>query len=92
MITNAVLEELQDEELEDTIALAKGILKKRDDLRKAEAMEQARALRLKAQSEARALLATVGLSLKDVNHKRKHRGARYQSGRLYRHPAKAELV
>ena len=55
MIKLDTLNELQDDELRTAIEHAQGLLKQRDEDRKAKAMEQ-----------ARATLAAVGLSLKDL--------------------------
>jgi hypothetical protein len=75
---------LNDDELRAAIKQAEGILKQRDDDRKA-----------KARSDARALLASVGLSLKDINGRSRVRSASapvYQGGHLYQHPANKALV
>ena len=60
MIKTDTLESLNDEELQAVIARSQELLKQRDDARKAEALEK-----------ARSLLASVGLSLKDLNGKAK---------------------
>ena len=78
------LEALSDSELQSVIAHAQGLLKSRDEGRKAAAMEQ-----------ARNLLASVGLSLKDLNGKGRSRPVKaqpYKGGHLYRHPADKALV
>jgi DNA-binding protein H-NS len=66
------------------IERAQGLLKQRDDDRKAKAL-----------SDARALLASVGLSLKDLGVKGKTRtgkGPVYHSGHTYQHPANKSLT
>lgn len=76
------LETLNDDELRAIIARADALLKQHDTERKEKALEQ-----------ARATLAAVGLSLKDLNGKaRKSKGAVYHAGRTYRHPANKALV
>ncbi|HEX3747691.1 MAG TPA: H-NS histone family protein [Bryobacteraceae bacterium] len=78
------LNALQDAELRTVIEQSQGILKQRDDDRKAKAMEQ-----------ARALLASVGLSMKDLNGKGKTKAAKgtvYHGGTTYRHPGNKELT
>ena len=72
-----------DEELQDLIVRAQDLLKERDRERKDHAV-----------AEARALLASVGLSLKDVAAKAVKRTAAvtYKGGQHYRHPTKPELV
>jgi len=77
------LDGLNDTELQAVIARCQELLKSRDDARKAKAM-----------SDARALLASVGLSLKDLGGKPgKAVGFKpYKGGRLYRHPADASKV
>jgi hypothetical protein len=74
---------LTDEELQDLIIRAQELLKERDRERKDNAV-----------AEARALLASVGLSLKDVAAKAVKRTAAvtYEGGQNYRHPTKAELL
>jgi DNA-binding protein H-NS len=84
MISNAMLNELRDDELRTTIEQAGTLLKERDEERKAKAMEQ-----------AKATLAAAGLSLKDLVGKGKSRngkGAVYHSGRTYQHPANKSLT
>jgi hypothetical protein len=84
MISTATLNELRDDELEMTIEQARTLLKQRDDDRKAKAI-----------SDARATLAAVGLSLKDLNGKARSRngkGAVYHSGHTYQHPANKALA
>lgn len=77
------LEKLGDDDLRAVIARAETLLKERDDDRKAKAMEQ-----------ARSLLASVGLSLKDLNGKirRGAKGPVYHGGKSYQHPTNKALV
>ena len=77
------LDGLSDSELQAVIGRATELLKQRDDKRKAEAMEQ-----------ARALLASVGLSLRDLNGKAKAKtkGPVYHGGRTYQHPTNKALT
>jgi hypothetical protein len=95
MIKGDTLEGLSDEELRGVIAQSQALLKKRDEDRKAKALLDARALRAKAESDARALLESVGLNLKSLDGKgRKKAGTApsYKGGRLYRHPHNEALV
>jgi DNA-binding protein H-NS len=95
MISRTTLEELQDDELAGAKSVIDDILRKRDEQRKAEAIENARAVKAKALSDARAVLAAAGLTLKALgkNGKKKAgRGIVYRSGHTYRHPANASLV
>lgn len=80
-MTNETLAALSDEELREVIARSQEMLKARDRERKGHAL-----------AEARTLLSSVGLSLKSVAGKSSRRTAVYRGGRLYRHPAKPELV
>ena len=80
-MTNETLAALSDEELREVIARSQEMLKTRDRQRKEHAL-----------AEARTLLSSVGLSLKSVAGKSARRAAAYRGGRLYRHPAKPELV
>ena len=80
-MTNETLAALSDEELREVIARSQEMLKTRDRERKEHAL-----------AEARTLLSSVGLSLKSVAGKSVRRAAVYRGGRLYRHPAKPELV
>jgi H-NS histone family len=83
MIKDDMLDAFSDEEIHKVKALADKVLKFRDDERKATAMEQ-----------ARATLAAVGLTLKDlVKGKIKPvKGPQYKGGCLYLHPADKTLV
>jgi hypothetical protein len=80
-MTNEMLQTLTDEQLREVIARSELLLKERDRDRKDHAL-----------AEARTLLSSVGLSLKAVAGKAARRAAVYRGGRLYRHPAKPELV
>lgn len=84
MISNSMLDALQDDELQTVIEQSQGLLKKRDDERKAKAIEV-----------ARATLAAVGLTLKDLNGKGKSKmakGPAYHGGRTYQHPTNRGLT
>ena len=84
MINPGTLDALSDEELRDVITQSQGLLKKRDEERKAKAL-----------SDARALLASVGLSLKSLNGKARQKAGKaplYKGGRLYQHPENPALV
>jgi DNA-binding protein H-NS len=82
-MTLDLLAKLEDAELERVIEQSQAILKQRDEDRKAKALEQ-----------ARATLAAVGLSLKDLNGKghAKAKGAAYHGGHSYQHPTNKALV
>lgn len=78
------LDGLSDDELRGIVEYSQALLKRRDEERKAKAL-----------SDARALLASVGLSLKDIAGKgKKKAGAApiYKGGRLYQHPQNKALV
>jgi hypothetical protein len=84
MISLAMLNELQDGELQTVIEQSQGLLSKRDEERKARAMET-----------ARSTLAAVGLSLKDLGgngRKKALKGPVYHGGRSYQHPVNKALV
>jgi DNA-binding protein H-NS len=81
MIKIDILNALQDVELQTVIEQSQGILKQRDDDRKAKAL-----------NDARALLASVGLSLKDLNGKGKKAKGNYHIGHTYQHPTNKALV
>src|SRR5947207_2122043 len=83
MIKPDTLDALSDEELRTVIAQSQGLLRKRDEERKAKAL-----------SDARALLESVGLSLKNLGGKGKKKGgqALYKGGRVYQHPTDKALV
>jgi DNA-binding protein H-NS len=78
-----ILDGLSDDELRAAIAHAEGLLKQRDDDRKAKAL-----------SDARTLLASVGLSLKNLNGKSRVRSgkAAYHVGHHYQHPTNKALT
>jgi len=79
-----VLDGLSDDELRAAIKHAEGLLKQRDDDRKAKAL-----------SEARTLLVSVGLSLKDIGTKSRTRSGKapaYHVGHNYQHPANKSLT
>jgi DNA-binding protein H-NS len=95
MISAATLNELRDDELRAFISQADGILKQRDDERKARAIVDARAVQAKALNDAKAVLEAAGLSLKDLggNGKKKAtKGPVYHAGHAYQHPADKTLV
>ena len=71
-MTLEFLDKMDDEELLRVRARADELLKAHDTERKAKAVADARALKEKAQAEARELLASVGLSLKAVAPKKRH--------------------
>jgi DNA-binding protein H-NS len=78
------LENLNDEELQAIICRCNELLKERDRQRKEKALEQ-----------ARAALAAVGLSLKDLGrkpHPARPKGPAYHAGRRYQHPSDKTLV
>jgi hypothetical protein len=75
------LDALNDDELRGVIAKANELLKTRDKERKDHALEQ-----------ARTLLSSVGLSLKDVAGKSAKRSVVYCGGHHYQHPSKPDLV
>lgn len=78
------LDGLNDSELQDVIDRSQELLKQRDAERKAKAL-----------SDARALLASVGLTLKDLSGKARPQAARgpvYHGGHRYQHPTNKALV
>ena len=75
-MTPESLEKLTDEELVELRARAADLLKARDVERKDKAMAQARTIREKADAEARALLASVGLGPKAAAPKKRRASAR----------------
>jgi hypothetical protein len=83
MINSSLLDACSDEELKEVSVLVEKILKHRDDERKSEAIER-----------ARALLASAGLKLEDlVKAKKKPNGAvSYKGGHTYQHPTDKSLV
>jgi DNA-binding protein H-NS len=79
-----MLESLNDDDLRAVIGRADTLLKAHDTERKDKAL-----------CEARTLLASVGLSLRDLARKapaHKAKGPVYHSGRQYQHPANKTLV
>jgi DNA-binding protein H-NS len=79
MISNSTLNDLQDDELRTVIEQSQGLLKQRDEDRKAKAL-----------NDARALLASVGLNGKGKSKTGK--APAYHSGHTYQHPANKTLV
>jgi DNA-binding protein H-NS len=78
------LEKLADDDLRAVIARADTLLKQHDTERKEKAM-----------AEARATLAAVGLTLKDLNGKPKAKAGKgpvYHVGRTYQHPTNKALT
>ena len=76
-----MLDALNDDELRRVIARAQELLKTHDREHKGQALEQ-----------ARALLSSVGLSLKAVSGKGAKRSPAYRGGHHYQHPSKPDLV
>jgi DNA-binding protein H-NS len=90
-----MLDALQDGELRTVIEQCEGLLKQRDEDRKAKAMEQARVLQAKALNDARAVLEAAGLSLKDLagnGRKKRAKGPVYHAGHTYQHPSNKALT
>ena len=84
MINPNMLDGLNDEQLRGVINESQRLLKKRDEERKAKAL-----------SDARTLLASVGLSLKSLSGKGKKKtgeASLYKGGHLYQHPTDKTLV
>jgi hypothetical protein len=84
MINPGMLDGLNDEQLRGVISESQRLLKKRDEERKAKAL-----------SDARTLLASVGLSFKDLGGKAKKKAGEaslYKGGHLYQHPTNKALV
>jgi hypothetical protein len=95
MIRVDSLDALNDNELREVINHSQTLLKKRDEERKAKAIADVRALRAKTENDARALLESVGLSLKTLSGKSKKKGGQaplYKGGRLYQHPDNKGLI
>jgi hypothetical protein len=95
MIKLDSLDALNDSELREVINYAETLLKKRDEERKTKALSDARALRAKAESDARAVLESAGLSLKSLGGKGRKKGGQpsvYKGGRVYRHPDDKTLL
>jgi len=79
-----MLDGLEDADLRAIIGRADELLKKHDEERKARAV-----------NEARAVLASVGLSLKDLNGKAGHKATKsliYKGGHVYQHPSNKALT
>ena len=95
MISIATLDALQDDEIRTVIGQCESLLERRDEEKKAKAIEDARAVQAKALDEARAVLAAAGLTLKSLGgngRKRAPKGPVYHGGRTYQHPANKALV
>lgn len=78
-----MLDAFADDDLRAIIARAEELLKQHDTERKDKAM-----------AEARATLAAVGLSLKDLNGKgrKASKGPVYHGGQIYQHPTNKALT
>jgi len=78
-----MLDAYGDDDLRAVIARAKELLMQHDTERKEKAL-----------AEARATLAAVGLSLKDLNGKKKNgvKGPVYHGGQVYQHPTDKALT
>lgn len=83
MVNQAMLDGFNDDDVREIKALCDKILKLRDDARKAKALE-----------EARAMLASVGLTLKDLagGKGRPSKGPAYKGGHVYQHPSNKTLA
>ena len=79
------LDVLKDEDLRAVIGRAEELLKQHDRERKDKALE-----------DARAILASAGLSLRDVASRatgsNRRKASSYRAGNHYQHPTKRELV
>src|SRR5580658_1306609 len=75
------LEKLGDDDLRAVSARCGELLAQHDRQRKDKALEQ-----------ARATLAAVGLTLKDLNGKTKVKGHVYHGGQQYQHPSNKALI
>ena len=89
-----MLDALSDDELRAVTARANELLKQHDEERKAKALADVRALEARMRSEKRALLESVGLSLKGVVIKGRVRHGKpsYHIGHNYQHPANKALT
>jgi hypothetical protein len=78
-----MLDAFNDDDIREVRALCDKVLKSRDDDRKAKAMEQ-----------ARATLAAVGLTFKDLvgAKARAAKGPQYKGGHVYQHPTEKTLI
>jgi DNA-binding protein H-NS len=83
MIKADMLDAFDDDNVREVRALCDKVLKLRDDDRKAKALDQ-----------ARATLAAVGLTLKDLAGAKAKpiKGPSYKGGHSYQHPANKTLV
>lgn len=83
MITENMLDAYSDSDIHAIKVLADRVLKSRDDDRKAKATE-----------EARAALAAVGLTFRDVlkTKAKPAKGPQYKGGHTYQHPTNKALV
>jgi DNA-binding protein H-NS len=83
MIKADMLDAFSDEDLREVKTLADKLLKNRDDERKDKALEA-----------ARATLAAVGLTLKDLGKAKTKtaKGPQYKGGHSYQHPGNKTLV
>jgi hypothetical protein len=83
MIKTDMLDAYSDEDVREVRTLAEKVLKRRDDERKDKALE-----------EARATLAAVGLTLKDLAgvKAKPPKGPLYKGGHAYQHPTQKTLV
>src|ERR1035437_2526214 len=84
MISLSTLNDLQDAELRTVIEQSQGLLRQRDEERKAKAL-----------NDARAVLAAAGLTLKDLNGRGKAKapkGPAYHGGHTYQHPMNKALT
>jgi hypothetical protein len=83
MVNQAMLDGFNDDDVREVRALCDKVLKARDDDRKAKALEQ-----------ARATLAAVGLTLKDLagSKAKGSKGPVYRGGLTYQHPTNKALI
>jgi len=94
MIKLDLLDALTDSELGEVEAYSQALKQRRDEERKAKAMDEARALQAEALKKAEAVLAIAGLKLKDLNGKGKGRAPKkraYHTGHQYQHPTNKAL-
>lgn len=75
------LEKLTDEELNEVRAKALDLLNRRDTERKDKALAEARKIREKAEADARALLASVGLGPKAATSRKRRAAVHKGSGK-----------
>ena len=83
MVKPDMLENFNDDEIKEIKVLADAVLKRRDDARKAEAIE-----------DARKRLAQAGLTFSDVARVKikAAKGPSYKGGHTYQHPTDKTLV